>query len=492
MHRSKIFLIFCLSFIFGVLVAPIVPKIITVFAAVLFVILISVWWNFKIAKVAGFAGLILVLGILRFQSVVATNNLLPYYNQKTEVSGVVIEEPDIREDKIYLTLGKISINDTEIHDKILVSVYKSHNFDYGDRLVVTGKIEEPAVFDDFNYKNYLSRFGIDAVMYYPDFDVAGEHQGNKIKAALLTIKQKFTENLTKVLPEPQNALLGGILVGEKRTIPQNLTDKFNATGTSHIVAISGYNITIIVVVLGFLLQRFGRRVSSIGSFLIILGFVILTGGTASAIRASIIGSLGIIALNIGRLQNITNAMALTAAVMIAINPKVLPFDVGFQLSFLALCGLVYLAPLISWNSKYIPDWVTKGFTATMAAQIFTLPLLLYNFDRLSLIAPVTNVLVLEMVPPTMGFGFVVGALGFVWPQLAALLAWPLWILLSYIIEIVDLTSRLPYASIGVHINLIGVFVYYAILIGILGTIAWKKQGFTKSENLVKVYEQTKV
>jgi competence protein ComEC len=478
LSKSKIFLIFCLSFILGVLAAPIVAKIITVMLAVIFVILISIGWNSKSARVIGFAGLFLLMGVLRFQTVVATNNLSPFYGKSALVSGIIIEEPDVREDKIYLTLGKIKVDGQAVYDKILVSVYPSHNFSYGDRLEVSGKIQEPAVFEDFNYKNYLSRYGIDAVMYYPNFDVASQNQGNKLKAKLLEVKHKFTANLTKVLPEPQNALLAGILVGEKRTIPASLSDKFNATGTSHIVAISGYNITIIVWALELILRRFGKRVSSSVSLIMILGFVILTGATASAIRAAIIGCLALIALNIGRLQNLANAMALTAAIMILVNPKILPYDVGFQLSFLALCGLVYLSPHISWNSKYIPNWVSKGLTATLAAQIFTLPLLLFNFDRLSLVAPITNVLVLEMVPPTMGLGFAVGALGFVWPALAALLAWPLWILLSYIIEIVQLTAKLPYASIGLHINLLGVFIYYVFLVAILTFFHLKRQGFT--------------
>jgi competence protein ComEC len=478
LSKSKIFLIFCLSFILGVLAAPIVAKIITVMLAVIFVILISIGWNSKSARVIGFAGLFLLLGVLRFQTVVATNNLSPFYGKSALVSGTIIEEPDIREDKIYLTLGKIKVDGQAVYDKILVSVYPSHNFSYGDGLEVSGKIQEPAVFEDFNYKNYLSRYGIDAVMYYPNFDVVSQNQGNKLKAKLLEVKHKFTANLTKVLPEPQNALLAGILVGEKRTIPASLSDKFNATGTSHIVAISGYNITIIVWALELILRRFGKRVSSSVSLIMILGFVILTGATASAIRAAIIGCLALIALNIGRLQNLANAMALTAAIMILINPKILPYDVGFQLSFLALCGLVYLSPHIAWNSKYIPIWVSKGLTATLAAQIFTLPLLLFNFDRLSLVAPITNVLVLEMVPPTMGLGFAVGALGFVWPALAALLAWPLWILLSYIIEIVQLTAKLPYASIGLHINLPAVFIYYVFLVAILTFFHLKRQGFT--------------
>src|SRR4051812_47227173 len=108
--RSKIFLVLCLAFLAGVLVAPIIPKIITVIAAVIFVTVICVFWNSRIAKVVGFAGLVLISGILRFQQVATKNNLAGYYGQKAGVTGVVIEEPDIRDDKIYLTMGHLQLN----------------------------------------------------------------------------------------------------------------------------------------------------------------------------------------------------------------------------------------------------------------------------------------------------------------------------------------------------------------------------------------------
>ena len=431
--------------------------------AVFFIILISVWWEHKFIRLIGFAGLILLAGSLRFQTAIIKNNLQNYYKKDAVVEGVVVEEPDVREDKIYLTIGRLTVDGQKIDDKILASVYPYRNFAYGDKLKLSGKITEPKEFPDFNYRMYLSRFGIDAVMYFPYVDLLQEHQGNPVKSGLLTAKHKFIENLSQVLPEPQNAFLAGLLVGNKRSIPQNLTDAFNTTGTSHIIAISGYNITIIVWAMDLLLRRFGKKTSAVVAILVILSFVVLTGASASVIRAAIMGGLGLLALNIGRIFNVTNALVATAAAMIFINPKILHFDVGFQLSFLALAGLIYLSPILNKALSRLPQALRLPLVATLSAQIFALPILLYNFDQLSLIAPLTNLLVLPLVPLTMLFGFLSGLLGFILPGLSAVFSWPAWILLSYIITAVEWTASIPYASIALHINLIGLYAYYVIL-----------------------------
>jgi competence protein ComEC len=438
-----------------------------VISAMIFIMIASLGFSNNYARLIGIAGLILILGALRFQSSISENNLSQFYDENAEVEGIVVREPDLRDDRTLLTLGQLKISDENIDDNILVTVYPHRNFSYGDKIKVIGKIQEPKVFPDFNYKNYLSRFHVHAVMYYPKNDFLAADQGNVIKSNLFMIKNTFIRNLSDVLPEPQNAFLAGLLVGNKRSIPQSFIDKFSITGTSHIIAISGYNITIIIWVLEKMLQRYGKRVSMLISILTILSFVILTGGSASVIRAAIMGGLILLARNIGRLDNMTNSMVFTAGVMILLNPQILLYDVGFQLSFLALSGLVYLSPILNLVFKVLPKIIREPLVATCSAQIFALPILLYNFDQLSLIAPLTNVLVLETVPPTMLFGFLTGILGFVSEPLSALLAWPAWICLSYILMIVDLTSKIPYASASVHLNLPGVISYYVALIALL-------------------------
>jgi len=200
--------------------------------------------------------------------------------------------------------------------------------------------------------------------------------------------------------------------------------------------------------------------------------VILAGASSSVVRAGIMGSLGLIALNIGRLYAITNALAFTAVVMVFVNPLVLHFDVGFQLSFLALMGLVYLTPMLEPYFERIPKTINKYLIPTIAAQIFTLPILLLNFDRLSLVAPLANLLILPVIPLAMLFGFLTGIVGMIFAPLAMPLAWITWGILTYIIKIVEFISRIPLASL--EINYFSIFLAALYYIGLLYFL-WRQQ-----------------
>lgn len=486
LNKAQIFLGLCLAFIGGVLLGPLLSTLITGLLAVIFVMCVSIGWSSKLSKFIGIAGLVLLAGSLRFQQTMIGNNLAGYYDMKPEIIGTISAEPDVRADKINLTLDDLRINGQAVDDRILVSVYVSRNFFYGDRVAVTGKVLEPKIFEDFNYKNYLSRFGVDAVMYYPEITTLSQNHGNRIKALLLTIKTNFLRQLSQILPEPQNAFLGGLLVGNKRSIPQTLIDNFNRTGTSHIIAISGFNITIIMWAIDSLLSRFGRRVSFLVNFLVIGCFVVLTGGSASVIRAAVMGIMVLVAKNLGRQFRPTNALVATAVVMIALNPKILLFDVGFQLSFLALAGLIFLSPSLTRALVAVPKIIREALVATIAAQIFAFPILLFNFGQLSLVAPLANVLVLPVIPWTMLFGFLAGSLGFVATTLAAICSWPAWWLLSYILTVINWCAHLPYASIQWHLSLALMLSYYLIL---FGGIVFIQFGFTKKLILATLRRQ---
>ncbi|MBX4191808.1 MAG: ComEC/Rec2 family competence protein, partial [Candidatus Doudnabacteria bacterium] len=320
-------------------------------------------------------------------------------------------------------------------------------------------------YPDFSYKNYLSRFGIDAVVYQPQLDKIEGRYGNQIKYWILQIKTKFTNKLSKVLIEPQNSLLGGLLLGAKRSISESLTEQFNQTGMSHIVAVSGYNITIIAIGIGWLLQRLGlhKRVSFFISIPVIILFVIMIGASASAVRAGIMGILLLLALNVGRVSVAGNALAFTASFMVLLNPQILLFDVGFQLSFAALIGIVYLLPVLEPYFLWLPIDIRKYFLTTLSAQFFALPLLLYYFGTLSLIAILPNLLILPMIPVTMLSGFLTGITALVSLKLSWPFAYVTKLLLSYILGIIGFFANLPFASVTFRINFIALIIYYLII-----------------------------
>ena len=179
-------------------------------------------------------------------------------------------------------------------------------------------------------------------------------------------------------------------------------------------------------------------------------FTLIAGAGASVVRAAIMGGLLILAKREGRLYSIANAIVLAGAVMLFFNPYLLRYDAGFQLSFLATFGLVYLAPYLEKRFTRLPEFLSirSNSAATLSAQIMTLPIILFDFGRLSLIAPLANVLILPVVPLTMLFGFLAGAVGWVSLSAASILALPAWFLLSYQIWIVKILSALPFAAIS--------------------------------------------
>jgi competence protein ComEC len=474
--KSKIFLIFCIAFIAGIFLGKFINYPIMVVAAMIFIIIGTVGWNNKTAFILSIAGVCCLIGAWRFIADYRQNDLAFYYNQNVQGSGIISEEPDLRTDKVYLTLNQLILNQKSVHSKILLSVPPYKHFEYGQKINFEAKIKEPKEYPDFSYKNYLSRFGIDAVAYMPKFEIADGNFGNPIKLQILRLKRKFVDTLGLILPEPQNTFLAGLLLGAKKSIPQTLTDQFNRTGTSHIVAISGFNITIIAAAVAWILQALGVRknISFIFSLIAIVLFIVMTGASASAVRAGIMGILLLFALNIGRVSVAANSLAFTAVVMLAINPQILAFDVGFQLSFAALLGIVYLSPLIEPYFLWVPKFLRQYFLATTSAQIFTLPILLFNFGQLSLIALLPNLLILPIIPLTMLAGFLAGLVGLIWVKLALPFVWGTWALLTYILKVIEFFANLPFASISWRINFPMLAVYYLILCAVLALCYYRQ------------------
>lgn len=443
-------------------------------SAMVFIIVGTIFYQNKFILIFAVAGVVALLGSWRFISDFRQNDIAQYYGQKLLVSGIISTEPDIRSDKIFLTLSSVAIEGKKLESKILLTVGRFPEYEYGESMEFEGKIGEPKEYEDFSYKNYLSRYGIDAVVYNPKIAKSEKGQGNKIKLAILKIKEKFTDGIAENMPEPQNAFLNGLLLGAKKSIPEDLVEKFNITGTSHIIAISGFNITIIAYGLDLLLQRFRKRISFALSLVSIVVFVIATGASASVVRAGIMGILLLIALNIGRIYAIANALAVTAVLMLLINPQILLFDVGFQLSFLALLGLVYMTPFLRQYDLRLPKSLQTALYATIAAQVFTLPILLINFGRLSIVAPIANVLVFGAVPLTMLFGFLAGLAALIYPLIATPFIWITWLILTYIIKVVEALASLPFSSISWEPNWwFGIF-YYLLLAIILWKLKQKK------------------
>jgi competence protein ComEC len=445
-----------------------------VIAAMIFVITGTTGFKIRVVLIFSIAGVVILLGSWRFIADYQQNDFQQFYDQEVIASGIITEEPDVRSDKTFLTISRIAIEDRKLESKILLRMGRFPEYQYGQKINFQGKILEPATFEDFSYKDYLSRYGIDAVAYNPQILSAESGFGNPVRQKLVQVKQTFVRQMEILFPEPQNSFLAGILIGLRKTIPMDLTEALSITGTTHVIAISGFNITIIASVIdGLLLFFFSRRVSFVLALVAILLFVIMVGASASAVRAGIMGILGMLAMNVGRISSINNALALTAALMLLFNPQILHFDLGFLLSFTALMGLVYLGPIINEWFYRIPKSINFYLVPSIAAYIATLPILLIYFNRLSLVAIPVNVLILAAIPMAMLFGFLAVTFGFVSPFLAYPFIWLAVGTLSYVLLIVNWASKIPFAAISFSTSWFWGIVYYLILLTLI--FIWKRR-----------------
>ena len=392
-------------------------------------------------------------------------NLENSVGNKVEITGIVSTEPEKKDTQEILIVDFknifISSSSVAVSGKGIVSTDLYPGFNYGDLIKIYGTLSKPENFSnsaggasttaDFDYISYLAK---DDIYYEVDFAQAkliSSGHGNPVQAFLFKIKDSFIEKINQIMSEPESSLLSGILIGEKSSIDKDTMDNLNKTGLSHVVNISGYNISIVASAIektfSFLPRGIGFFAGAIGIIL----FVIMSGATARAIRAGIMALIVILADATHRNYQAGRALIIAGLLMIIINPKILVFDLSFQLSFLATLGIIYVSPVLKNKIGFITEkfGMKDTVSSVIAAQILVLPSILYSMGTLSFFALPANVLVLAFIPVIILFGFVTGIFGFIWLPLALPFAWISWILLAYVINISKFFANLPFSSINI-------------------------------------------
>ncbi len=477
--KDSIFYTICFGFILGVfvrsfiLVNVYVAALILLLACALLIIFGFIYKN-KLGVVIITFVLFLSLGVMRFGSVdvAPPHTFEKLADARVSLMGEVVDPPILGEKSDRLVIEFASEG---VETKILASIPPGSNFLYGDRVRFMGTLKKPENFmtdqgKEFDYVNYLKKDGIYYVSNYASIDLVSSGHGNRLKSALFFVKEKFLEKINFAIPAPESLLMGGLILGEKSAFSDKLRTQFVNTGTIHIVALSGYNVTIVaewfMKLFSFLPQRFGISLGMLAIFL----FVVMSGASSTAIRAGIMGVLVLIARATGRNYDVGRALVLTAFIMIVINPFVLVYDVSFQLSFIATIAVIFFTPKIE---KYFL-WVTKNFglrdivSVTFAAYIFVLPFILYKMGNLSLVALPANILVLPFIPFTMLLGFLTGFLGIIWYGFAVLFGYLSYLLLSYELFSIDFFANIPFASVSIPsfplIFTILIYIYFVYVI----------------------------
>jgi competence protein ComEC len=359
---------------------------------------------------------------------------------------------------------------------------------------VTGELETPAPFDNFDYESYLAQQGIYSVIYYPRVQILDTGQGIAPLEWLYSFRGRLSDSLAQALPEPQGSLAQGILLGMRGNIPDSLSQAFSRTGTAHLLAISGLHIGIVIgMILIFGIALFGRK-RSIYIWLALATiwlYALLTGMRPPVVRGAIMGSLFLIAVSLGRQRNGITALAFAAAVMVGIQPQIL-WSVSFQLSFLAMAGLIFLFPYFqAWGRRGVTaisgdkeslttagNLVTDGFALSLAAIVATWPLVAYNFGVVSLVGLPATFFSLPALPAIIVTTALVAFAGLFVPLLAQILGWLAWVFLSYLIFVVQAFDALPFSSFEVAAGdtwQVWVYVYYVFLAVIMVYLSHRKR-----------------
>lgn len=341
--------------------------------------------------------------------------------------------------------------------RALVRVPIFPRFAYGDAVELQGELEVPPVLEGFDYRAYLLRQGVVSVIDFPRVLKVEPGQGGAALRAVAAVRRWLARGIERTLPEPEAALAEGFLLGRRDELPPSLADAFNDTGTSHLIAISGYNVTLVIgLTVGALAWLIGRRPAGFAALAVIAGYAALTGASPSVVRAAVMGGLYVTAGLLGRPASAAPAIAASAAGMAGAEPSVI-HDASYQLSFAATMALAWLAPPLErkvwaagrkmlFGSEALRAFLIEPVTATTAATLATAPLIALHFQRLSLVSIPANVFVLPLFPLALGASFV-AAVGGLIPGAAPMLAWPTWLTLRAVTFSVETLARLPGAAV---------------------------------------------
>ncbi len=417
---------------------------------------------------------------------------IAFYNdlrQQLTITGVVVEDPKVFDGYVELTLAAERVRSTPlalarpVEGRALVRASLDHHWAYGDWVRAEGYLETPEHGEDFSYRDYLARRRIFSMMPVAHVRLLGRGNGNPLLRAIYGMRQRLLGTLYNLFPDPEASLLAGILLGIETGITPEVRDDFDRTGTTHIIAISGFNLTLIA---GLFIHLFRRWLGNLrgllpAAFGVVL-YALLVGADAAVMRAAIMTLLVLSARFLGRQSHGLNSLAAAALIMTALNPRML-WDLGFQLSFAATLGLVLYAKPLQKGSiaalSHFVDQVTaerlsnplsEFLLFTVAAQITTLPILAAATGRLSLISLVANPIILPLQPGLMILGGLAALSGGLWLPLGrplALLAWPFPALTIRAVRILAQVpgSTLPLGASGFT----SITLYYAIL---FGATAW--------------------
>lgn len=468
--------ILMISFLVAVFCAELIVQALYAQAAMLMILSSLFIIRFPIFKRYTFYGVCLLiflgvaLGVWRydFSRESERKDTVSEFDGVVEIVGEVVAEVDVRVDKVKYVLSVETLRkegkNYDVIGRVLVTAARYPVYQFGDTLKAYGELARPEKIEDFAYDQYLAKERIYAVMYRANVEIVKEGGASMLRY-LYQFKAEVERRIMQIWGEPAASFLAGLLLGSRKGIPVDLSEKFRVTGLTHLVAISGYNITLVILFAGGLLGWLGRRWRVIATIVFIVMFVLLVGASSSVIRAGIMGGVSLVALYFGRQYLCQLALLFSAFVMVFLNPLTLIYDTGFQLSFLATFGLIYFGENFKSFFGFLPERfaLRESVAMTLSAQVAALPLLLFTFKAISLVSPLANVAVLPLIPLIMLGGFLAVVSSVLWGFLGEFFGFLTYLIVKLFILLVDFFSSLPFALLDLRISWWLMLLYYLVL-----------------------------
>lgn len=494
-----LFFSLCASWFLGLLLARPLPLILHQWLALagLAALALALYWRFVPYRILFSALLILFAGAARLESQLppVDSSHVSFYNDlraEIRLTGVIASDPEDRETytRFVLRVERIRIAELEIaaplEGLVLVHASRLVEWSYGDWVRVRGNLETPPSELDFDYASVLANEGIYSWMPSASVDLLEHGHGSQLLGAIYRLRASLLRTILRVFPDPEAQLMAGILLGIEGGISPSTREAFNRTGTTHIIAISGFNLTLIAQASMRISGRsLGRRRGAIAAIGVILIYTVMVGADPPVVRAAIMATLGLIAAYLGRVSQALRSLGLAAVIMTLINPLSL-FEVGFQLSFAATLGLIlYAEPLQQAVQRMLEKLVDREHAErigpllgeyalfTLAAQLTTLPITVVAFHRLSLVSILANIFVLPLQPGLMLTGGLAMLTGAISQPLGQAVAWIAWPFPAATIRLASAFARLPLGSLQLkRLSFAFPLLYYASLLGITLGIRW--------------------
>lgn len=416
-----------------------------------------------VAAIAILAGLL--LGIWRGSAYL--HALQPYRQlQKQKVSFVATADGDaVYNDKKQLAFTVRDVDfvrpiHVHVPGSVKISGYGETMVFRGDRLEIEGQL-------------YPTRGASQATVSF-----AKLHKIGGSSSPIDTLRRKFAAGLQSVLPEPLASFGLGLLVGQRNTLPAEVTEAILMVGLTHIIAVSGYNLTILLEASRRLLGRSSKLLATVVAVVLIFGFLLIAGTSASIVRAAVISLIGLSAWYYGRSVRPLLLILLAAAGTTYANPVYLWADISWYLSFLAFFGILVLGPMVTTKlyAAKEPPMLMQIVIESLCAEVMTLPLILYIFGQMSMVSLLANMLVVALIPLAMLLSFIAGLAGMLIGNVAGWFAWPAQLLLTYMLDIVNLLSRIPHVfQENRYLSVIDMTVWYVVVTGVIVLAYYLKQ-----------------